>query len=303
MLRWCRNAIAFSMALGSFFVISYGGYEVEKLDNNHDRIVIFVHGTLPTLFGPLIRWADIPQGLNSTCTLKDRLVLSRIPHVLARAYINYGEDIPYEAFYMYGWSGSLCFHCREQEGKALYEIIKDYTGEIILIGHSHGGNVALEAIKAAVDDGNENLNITLVMLAVPIQKLTHEYVNASIVKKAFSFYSLSDRVQVLDPQGAYLRCRQIYKGEQIPFFSGRFLPGYENLIQSRIIFHDRNLSHLGFMMPYFLRTLPEVLNVLENNAAFGDKVITRILRTGCAEIIEEKCSGCLRKKRWKVVSK
>jgi hypothetical protein len=41
---------------------------------------------------------------------------------------------------------------------------------------------------------------------------------------------------------------------------------------------------------------------LENNVEFGEKVITRILRTGCAEVIEEKCNGALRKKRWQVVS-
>jgi hypothetical protein len=296
---WYGNAyVLLCMALWSFFVFPRGGYEVTKLDNVSDRVVIFVHGTLPTFFGPAIRWADIPQGLNSTCTLKDRLVLSRIPHVLARAYAYHGEDISYDSFYMYGWNGNLCFHCREEAGKLLYEIIKDYTGEIILIGHSHGGNVALEAIKAAMDDNNHNLNITLVLLAVPIQKITEEYANAPIVKKAFSFYSISDRVQVLDPQGAYQRCRKIYKGEKIPFFSERFLPCYDNLIQSRIIFHDRNLSHLGFMMPYFLRTLPEVLEVLERDASFGERVVTRILRNGCAEVIEEVWNGCLRKKRW-----
>jgi hypothetical protein len=266
------------------------------VQTDSEQIVIFIHGTLPPILGPLIRAIEVPQGLHCTCQIPDTMVLRRIPHVLARSFICAGYDIPYADFYNYGWEGYLCFNTRENAGERLYQAIKDYTGEIILIGHSHGGNVALETIHAAEEAGNTQLKITLILLATPIQEKTKPYAQSPIIKRLFNIYSIGDRVQVSDPQGIYkqFRCSEEWCG---PFFSERTLPMQDNLIQIRVRYHDRSPGHLEFMLPYFLKSLPALMDYVEEEIGFGNECVVNIPKCGHPyEVIHRRC-GCLAKRR------
>lgn len=114
------------------------------------------------------------------------------------------------SFYTFGWSGALKQSSRLHYGRQLYQelskevevvlaqkkITRDNL-EVIIMAHSHGGNVALNmatccdtALRALVDQ--------LVLLGTPIQKETQGFVKSPLFKSIYSFYSEGDKIQTLD---------------------------------------------------------------------------------------------------------
>lgn len=114
-------------------------------------------------------------------------------------------------FYTFGWDGSLSQKSRLSSAKILYSSLlneiskikntlnlKDKDLEIILIGHSHGGNVLLNLAKIN-NEINGNLKIdTLILLGTPVQSETEELINDEIFRKIYSLYSTDDMVQIID---------------------------------------------------------------------------------------------------------
>jgi len=112
-------------------------------------------------------------------------------------------------YYTFGWSGFINKRKMYQDAKIFckqyIEEIKKFHAKGIypktrIIGFSHGGSEALQ-IGAFVQNEKINTNFSideLILLGMPIMDDIDHYVNASIFKKIYSFYSGSDRIQVLD---------------------------------------------------------------------------------------------------------
>ncbi|MFA6535370.1 MAG: hypothetical protein WCS92_03880 [Candidatus Babeliales bacterium] len=114
-------------------------------------------------------------------------------------------------FYTFGWDGYLSQKSRLSSAKVLYSSLineiskiksnlnfKDTDLELILIGHSHGGNVLLNLAKINKEI-NGNLKIDkLILFGTPVQSETEELVNDEMFRKIYSLYSTDDMVQVMD---------------------------------------------------------------------------------------------------------
>jgi len=114
-------------------------------------------------------------------------------------------------FYTFGWDGHLSQKSRLSSAKVLYSSLltetskikstlnlKDQDLELILIGHSHGGNVLLNLAKINKEI-NGNLKVDkLILFGTPVQSETEELINDEMFRKIYSLYSTDDMVQVMD---------------------------------------------------------------------------------------------------------
>lgn len=159
------------------------------------------------------------------------------------------------------------FRARKKAALNLYNYLKEFKSPIILIGHSHGGNVALSLVEVANDKNDKSLKIEkLILLATPALIVTQDCVKSNIFKNIVSFYSNGDHVQVLDPQKLYKESKAHAKEKKIdiPFFSQRLFPKIKNLIQVRILDRNKNITHLQFILESFLKSLPSTLDLIDN---------------------------------------
>jgi len=112
-------------------------------------------------------------------------------------------------YYTFGWSGLLNPKSRYDDAKKFHEMLsheikyfqqKGISPKIRLIGFSHGASVCLNLAAVRKKENIEkNFKIEeLIMLGIPIQPTTDFLVGSPIFKKVYNFYSLYDRVQVLD---------------------------------------------------------------------------------------------------------
>lgn len=175
---------------------------------------------------------------------------------------------PLEHFYVYGWSGKLCFKQRYNEAIKLHAALTDLTNhytktygiapQITLITHSHGGNVALNL--AAIPNKNSALNLELIMLACPVQHETKNNVQDPIFKRIYSFYSPADILQIIDPQGLYIT----EHNEKLHFeLSERLFPNHSALRQMMLEINGHGVTHLGFILERTIRMLPSLLDAAE----------------------------------------
>jgi uncharacterized membrane protein YcfT len=67
---------------------------------------------------------------------------------------------------------------------------------ITVITHSHGGNVALNL--AQFSDTRDYDIETLILLAVPVQRLTQHFVDEVVFKNIFSTFSYMMRINTID---------------------------------------------------------------------------------------------------------
>lgn len=114
-------------------------------------------------------------------------------------------------FYTFGWDGLLSQKSRITNARSLYQSLiteinniknkinlSDQDIEIILLGHSHGGNVLLNLAKAE-DEFKKNLKINkLILLGTPVQSETSQFIDNPMFEKIYSFYSKSDMIQIAD---------------------------------------------------------------------------------------------------------
>ncbi|MFH1254283.1 MAG: hypothetical protein V1646_02515 [bacterium] len=114
-------------------------------------------------------------------------------------------------FYAFGWDGYLSQKSRLSNAKILYSSLineinkiksnlnlKDKDLELILIGHSHGGNVLLNLAKMNKEI-NGNLKVDkLILFGAPVQSETEELINDEMFRKIYSLYSTNDIVQIMD---------------------------------------------------------------------------------------------------------
>jgi pimeloyl-ACP methyl ester carboxylesterase len=168
-------------------------------------------------------------------------------------------------FYIFSWSGKLCFLERESAAQALHQeltnLISAYQQahncipRIRIIAHSHGGNVALNLALRQ----QQSLNIDeLILLACPVQEKTKYLVQHPMFKKIYALYSALDIVQIIDPQGMYK-----HRGKSDHLFSKRNFPHREGLAQMKIKVDRRALTHFEFTQSFFLALLPKILRGID----------------------------------------
>lgn len=110
-------------------------------------------------------------------------------------------------YFFYGHSGLLDEGAREQAGINLYEHLieirdeyedADITPIFNLIGHSHGGTIAL---YTALGEKKYNADIVisnLILLGMPLQKHQAELFAEPLFEKVYNFYSLGDKMHTKD---------------------------------------------------------------------------------------------------------
>lgn len=228
------------------------------------HITIWIHGT--RFFYHRLYQQGIPYHEGLLCTKG-----ATLPHRLKIIGSTLCKADPHrfnaEHFYIFGWSGKLCFIERESAAKRLHEelihLIETYkqtyncTPHVRIIAHSHGGNVAL---NLALQECNAKLSVDeLILLACPVQEKTKDLVKSPIFKKIYALYSALDIVQILDPQGMYK-----HRGRANTFFSKRNFPHREDLAQMKIKVDRRAITHFEFTQSPFLCLLPQVLTGIDH---------------------------------------
>lgn len=238
---------------------------------------IIIHGTWFPLISSKIHNMDCPYGLTPLFKLNQDCTLARAGNILNNLDpVNY----PKEFIYIYGWSGALSFKIREQEALKLFEILSKIVGPITIIGHSHGGNIALNLAKVANRFDDCKLTIEkLILLACPVQADTENLVNSKIFKKIYHFYSKTDIAQVVDPQRIYFDAKQAFE-LNMPVFSKRRFSS-DKVLQAAILYNRRSIGHNDFFALKFLGNLNKLIDVIEyvpngeeiDLVSFGNKLI------------------------------
>jgi pimeloyl-ACP methyl ester carboxylesterase len=205
-----------------------------------------------------------------TCTPQCDPRLDKIAHTLIYAD---SEQFQAKNFYMFSWSGKLCFEERETAAKQLHDdiesLLQSYrkTGidpYIRIIGHSHGGNVALNLAHHK----NSFQIDELILLACPVQEKTKSLIKEPLFKSIYAFYSALDIIQILDPQGIYK-----HKNRADTLFSNRQFAHQPNLAQMKVKIDRRAITHCEFAQSSFLQLLPEILkniNVWHKNITYTE---------------------------------
>jgi pimeloyl-ACP methyl ester carboxylesterase len=230
---------------------------------------VFVHGTFGAIIGKILHKFDVPYGLTPALIQGDKIYMGRIPYILNEAN---AKKFPLTSSYLFGWSGSLSFQERKKAAVDLYNWLKKIDGPITIIGHSHGGNVALNLVQVAEERGDTTFAIdTLILLAVPVQVVTEHYVSSPIFKRVFSFYSRSDFTQTMDPEGLYKEWGKSARLQK-RIFSRRTFKPHDRLVQVGIVLYNKRPSHLEFITRRFIRELPRIVTLLR---PLADYVIDR----------------------------
>ncbi|MCL4361621.1 DUF2974 domain-containing protein [Candidatus Dependentiae bacterium] len=239
--------------------------------NSEKNVTIFVHGTLPPLIAKLANKLDCPIGLTR---FNDMSIFSFTKRIAKAMHKTDPEQFNLNNFHFFGWSGKLSFEERKKAAEHLYNEIKKVSGKIILIGHSHGGNVALHLAEVAEKNNDTSLQIDkLVLMGTPVQHVTEHLANSDIFKKVISLFSRTDNIQVLDPQGLYKETQQIDSFKKY-FFSQRMFNNSDKVIHARVLFNKSNPSHIDFITPKFAKFIPDILKIVERQSLTSDQIYT-----------------------------
>ncbi len=241
----------------------------------HPPITIWIHGTR------FIRRPIFDTFFKGTPSLKlaqdlaHDYYLNQIAKTLNKTA---PEVFPMETFYLFGWSGKMRTYIREEAAEILYKEIQRIVGEyqkqyscypeIRIIGHSHGGSVALYLAKLKKSTDQPIRIKELILLACPVQECTKKYVEDPTFEHTYALYSTLDVVQVLAPQVVY----NVYKTKRghlrtelkWNFLSGRCFDHHSKLSQVKIKVNGRALFHSEFSRPKFVSLLPHILHVVNS---------------------------------------
>lgn len=259
-LGWLSKHIVLVIVLACPYTSSNARTSNNSYRQTSEPLTVFIHGTLPPAFDKLVHLFDVPWDLTPAHAQGNKYYMGRIPFTLSSA-----DPVlfPLEQFYLYGWSGDLNFVSRKQAAHILYHRIKQINqnkSPITLIGHSHGGNVALNIAAVAAEHNDPDFIVDkLILLAVPIQQATAKYTRSPVFKKIYSLYSPTDLIQVLDPQGLYIT----QKTESL--FSARTLDQdhARHVIQVSLSINAHDPGHMTFISADFMKLLPRILHTLD----------------------------------------
>lgn len=241
------------------------------------QLTIFIHGTsqtinsmrfIPFLYNFVAIHGRTPEGMHHYNELPAHTGMIKCAEEL---YDNAPMRFPLDHCYFFGWSGKLNPRERKKAAYELYAAIKTLQtdaalrdAEITIITHSHGGNVALNLGDICKENNDANMSVNrLILLACPIQDETEEYAASPIFQTIYNLYSVKDLLQVADPQG--LKHQHIKKTKTV--FSRREIALENagiNIKQAAISINGYALSHVDFILPFFHKQLPYILELLDD---------------------------------------
>ena len=224
-------------------------------------ITVWVHGTRASSFIPinikeelkksLDQATHTPPGLHAAQSLDRSLKHYKIAKTLSDTA---SVQFPLNQFYVFGWSGDLYAHARNEAAQELYNCLKELLSRyekqqgikppIQIITHSHGGNVVLKMAEHAEKIPSFTIH-KLILLACPVQKETISLTSNPLFEQIYAIHSHIDMVQILDPQRLHPIKAAIHKFMQEktidfkavyqqmidnPLFSERHFPISSNVI-------------------------------------------------------------------------
>lgn len=266
--------------IGILFLVGMKCMADSDSKSEASRITIFVHGThrtnnaLGRIPGAGV-YVNHEEGLYKPEECAEQYVYRRLAKTISQ---HSPMEFPLEHFYIFCWSGILSHEARFAAAQSLHQALNDLVIKygkkciITLITHSHGGNVALNLPK--VGGTYEYMIENLMLLAVPVQKITEENVESPLFKNVYSLYSRWDLWQIGDPQGLGYSRRMVRKvftrggqeqgdlEEMIPLFSQRlFLSKKVKHIEicHATLFGNRPIGHVEFLLPHFTQNISSIL--------------------------------------------
>ena len=146
-------------------------------------------------------------------------------------FVNYLEGIFGSTPKVIEWSGNVYIKDRAKAAQDVFNFAYalrclNPNAELILIGYSHGGNIAIEAINKLAEEINYPVqNITLITIATPIRPI---YQLKTSVKLHLNAYNRLDFMQIFG---------QIGTGTKIKDVGIRRFKGAENREAKRFVGH------------------------------------------------------------------
>ncbi len=232
-------------------------------------ITIFVHGSkpqIPDFFYKQGKYYFLP-GLHHVDDLMKNLDEQARPESIINGLKKSGY-VDFKHLYFFGWSGKIDFDVRGQTAielkKAIEKLLAEkYKGiklKLHIITHSHGGNVALNLAHELEINQSDIIIDELILLALPVQPQTKDYIAIENIGKIYNYYSEDDWTQLADPQGLQRYLNNKYTHNK-KLFSEHTFDHHENLTQLRIKINDIDPWHITFIDYYppllFFKDLPE----------------------------------------------
>ncbi len=230
-------------------------------------VIVWIHGTKASSVFPLLAKNNPLKKIfdSVTRTSKGLLPMSelnqegRTYQLLKTLSDAAPEHFPWETTYSFGWSGKLGTQARKSAAQELYNALVSLTiaykkrhgapPPIILISHSHGGNLILNIAGLYNQDHELNIQKTI-LLACPVQQETAYFVDNTLFGTVYSLHSHVDVLQIMDPQRlhpykhafeqwqetrSFTPLKEAYiLGKAQPLFSERHFPACNHLIQGNI---------------------------------------------------------------------
>ncbi len=205
-------------------------------------------------------------------------------------YCHRQDSVKTRSYYTFGWSGHLNQGRRYGWADSLYkELIKEVKKvkksenrniNIVILAHSHGGNVALRLVDIE-KKYKKGLRVKrLVLLGTPVQKETSQAIYSDLFDKIYNVYSRGDPIQVIDcisTKSAYSKrkFRSLnddglpQKLVQIEVLCGKLKPMHNELWFLREkwnLFYRKRLSVYPNPISVFI---PEIMKVVDDNFSDG----------------------------------
>lgn len=242
---------------------------------------VFVHGTHRTAdffglgFYPLKPYITHKQGLTPLPECDPRFCYTK---TMNRIIENSNGHLKPENSYLFCWSGKLSHKDRLEAAQELHNHLtdlyhKDRTAQLLLITHSHGGNVALNL--GAIPQKPYCIDCA-VLIACPVQEDTKQYANNRyFFKEIYAPYSSWDMFQVLDLQGAYrnrsyvrnlfTNARKPQSTTKKPFFSERTFDKKSPVKHIHVTKKKRPIGHIEFLLPGFTKKLVDIVKTAQKH--------------------------------------
>ncbi len=224
---------------------------IGKQTTSDHTITVFVHGTFPVRkilqYSPGRSLIYCPQGLS----LAKNLPKNYHFYKLAQGCVHNNPKLySFDQFYIFGWKSEHVYHHTRMQAacdlvKELQLLVDNYYLEhsivprIRLIGFSHGGNVVLNtAHYLPLRVNHTKVDVEAWLFGTPVQQDNKDYVNSENFTKVYSFYSESDWIQRMDPQG--LRNKKHRKNN---FWSDRMFDVTDRCVQIKLTINGQAISH------------------------------------------------------------
>jgi hypothetical protein len=185
-------------------------HDIFKFGAYKERMkILLTDGNLPLIMGTYPGLSEISSFFTSSQTEEEqRSSISKRAYndvfSLFKKNIEKQDPQSNHGYYMFNWVGNLSSYDRTLASERLADdlatfIEKNPTVKINIYGHSHGGNVILEALALLSEQKKNILINNICLLGTPIGKKTHKYVRKlRNVYCIYNFYSLEDQIQNKD---------------------------------------------------------------------------------------------------------